>query len=86
VTPRGRRCGPEKMQPPRNVPSSAAYHERIDEEDAAERLDWLLVDDDDLLAGLGQFRRGDEAGKAGADNDHIGIVSHSLLPRLSSRL
>jgi hypothetical protein len=34
------------------VPSSAAYHERIDEEDAAERLARLLVDDDDLLTSV----------------------------------
>ena len=72
------------MQPPRNVPSSAACHERIDEVDAAERLFRLLVDNDGLLAGLGQLGRGDEPGKAGADNDHIRIVSHFLLPGLSS--
>ena len=65
---------------------------RIDEEEAAERperlaaerLLRLLVDNDGLLAGLGQFGRGDEPGKAGADNDHIRIVSHFLLPGLSS--
>ena len=57
---------------------------RIDEEKtaerperlAAERLLRLLVDDDDLLAGLGQLGGGNQPGKAGADNDHVRIVSH----------
>lgn len=63
---------------------------RIDEEDAAkrperlaaERLFRLLVDNYGLLAGLGQLGRRDEPGKAGADNDHIRIVSHFLPPAL----
>ena len=61
---------------------------RIDEEQAAERperlaaerLLRLLVDDDDLLARLGQFRRGDQPGQPGADDDHVRIVSHFCSP------
>ena len=58
---------------------------RIDEEEpaerperlTAERLLRLLVDEDDPLAGLGQLGGGDQPGKAGADNDHIRVVSHA---------
>ena len=58
---------------------------RIDEEQATERPECLsaeallslLLDDDDALAGFRDLRRGDEAGKPGADHDHVGIEPHA---------
>ena len=53
----------------------------VDEEEAAERPERLtaerrfrlLVDDDDAPAGVGELGGRDEAGEAGAHDDHVGV-------------
>lgn len=60
---------------------------RVDQEQAAERPERLaaeallafLLDDDDALAGVGKFRRCNQAGKSGTDNDYVGLLRHSQL-------
>jgi hypothetical protein len=47
---------------------------------AAQALLALLVDYDDMLAGIGDFGRGDEAGEAGADHDYVSLVGHGVTP------
>jgi hypothetical protein len=71
----------------------AALLGRIDQEESAEgpvrltaqRGPRLLLDDDDLAAGIGQLGGGDEAGKACADDDHIRIERHASSPLRDSR-
>ena len=53
---------------------SAERPERL----AAEALFALLVDHDDAFAGVGDFRRRDQAGQSPADHDHVCIVSHDI--------
>ena len=61
---------------------------RIHQKQSAERPEGLaakallafLVDHDDALAGIGDFRRGNEAGETGSDHDYVCIVSHSSSP------
>ena len=56
----------------------------IDQKQSAERPESLateallafLVDHDDAFAGIGDFGRGDKAGKARADNDYVCIIGH----------
>src|SRR6185437_12104793 len=64
-----------------NQKQSAERPERL----AAEALLAFLIDDDDPLAGVGDFLRRDEAGETGSDHDYICIVSHSS-PRFPRRL
>jgi rRNA pseudouridine-1189 N-methylase Emg1 (Nep1/Mra1 family) len=40
----------------------------------------FLIDHDDALAGVGDFARGDKAGKTRADHDYVRILSHCLSP------
>ena len=55
---------------------------RVDQEDSAERPPGLaaearlglLVEDEDVLARVDQFGRGDESGEAGADDDRIRLA------------
>ena len=59
-----------------NQKQSAERPERL----AAEALLAFLIDDDDPLAGVGDFRRRNEAGETGSDHDYVCIVSHSSSP------
>ena len=68
--------------------AEATLLRRVDHEQAAERppslaaeeIAALLLQDDDALARIGEFGRGNEAGKPGADDDCVGFVCHRLLP------
>jgi len=50
----------------------------------AEALLALLIDHDDAFAGVGNFRRGNEAREAPADHDYVCIISHRVAPRRGS--
>ena len=60
---------------------------RIDQKQSAERPERLaaqallafLIDDDDSLAGVGDFGRCNEAGQTGSDHDDVCVVSHATL-------
>jgi len=52
---------------------------------AAERLLRLLVDEDHVPPGRGQFRGGDEACEAGPDDDGVGLAPRRLLVRSRHR-
>jgi hypothetical protein len=47
---------------------------------AAEALFALLIDHDDAFAGVGDFRRGDEARQPAADHDYVCIACHRVIP------
>src|SRR5689334_12880501 len=69
-----------------------ALFRRIDQEQSAERPEGLaaqalfafLVEQDDALAGIGDFGRGHQPRQPAADHDHVGI-SHRILPPVVSR-
>ena len=66
--------------------AEAALLRRIDQEQTAERperltaeaLLALLLDDDDALAGVREFRRRDQPGQTRADHDHVRLFRHRL--------
>src|SRR5690606_3626220 len=70
-------------QIPRVPDPEATLLGRVDEEEAAERperlaaqrLRWLLVDDDHPLPRVGELHGGDEPGQAGAHDDRVCVVS-----------
>ena len=72
----------------------AALLGTVDEEQAAERPEGLaadrilalLLDDDDALAGVGEFGRGDETGQARADDDGVGVQRKSSHSDADDRL
>ena len=70
------RMGVADAQPPLlgriDQKNAAERPERL----AAERLLGLLIEHDDLLAGVDQFGRGDQPGEAGADDDRVRVISH----------
>ncbi|GDY41610.1 hypothetical protein SANT12839_024920 [Streptomyces antimycoticus] len=51
---------------------------------AAERLLGLLVEQDHLTAGVGQFGGGGEAREPRADHDHVRVVRHGVVSVLVS--
>jgi hypothetical protein len=57
---------------------SAERPERL----AAEALLAFLIDHDDTLAGVGDFRRRDQTRQSAADHDYIRIIRHRLVPHL----
>ena len=62
-----RRCSGEVDQK-----DAAERPERL----AAERLFWLLIDNDDLFLCVDQFRRGNEPGKSGTDDNYVRVKGH----------
>ena len=47
---------------------------------AAQALVALLIDDDDALAGVGDFGRGHQPRQSAADHDYVCVISHRVLP------
>ena len=43
---------------------------------AAERLFGLLIENDDLFSRVDQFRRGNETGKSGTDDNYVRVKGH----------
>ncbi len=62
---------------------------RVDQKQSAERPEGLaakalfafLVDDDDALAGVGDFGCRDQPRQSAADHDYVCVISHRFLPR-----